>query len=889
MKINKYIALLILALLPSASFAFKFKTHVWIAQQVIDDLQDGKISISVDGRVHNYAVDQQIVDAILKNQKAYRMGNIGPDAAPDIIAGQLIIHPGTKTFGSDEWALFLEQYVRDYASRISDGDWYKYKENVCAQKDYDLDKFWNYYFANFSGGDEEDNNDTGTYLSYSDSLGILDAAADSYRDGPRDPKFQGSLDTEALAYQKGFLGHIAADTFAHSYVNYYAGDVFWLTDGELEVEKRHAAIETYIDKHLPDLPQGKAYNLIDSPSEFLANAFIFNDFASKQFATVDPELPISYFQVIHKFRKAIRNAASSCVWTAIERFSGQIATYALTGYVPSEHQVQAMNESLQDINNLGAETAENINKWKHKVDDIIADDTRRAFNKIDSALGKLESGIGKINELERKVNEAVDKVTNDFHGKSCDYEKKVCEKFCPPAVPCPCEIVKGPSCASYQPLQDAIKLRDAVIKERDEKIGGLISDLRENARKLGDAVEHTFEAFVALDNLAVSVTTYHTAALDPLHNALKRWDQNITKAMIAWVEAHAEAARQSIILGEKPFSDVDENCFKILSGISDCFKNDNPVFSAILDWKDRYGLSLLGVPPELTIALTEVNESLESISDFGDSSLRSAFLSASDNFTRVFLTNLQQNISKELSGIDVGAELTGYLLGDEAKEAYEDLLTVFSLGIDDRAVDRLFAQDKTNKALLVRQYFSQQLKQELAIGSNGKIQPDKFRALKNAVTLVKLSLLSSSQLNDLASDLGIVIPTYKYGDALYGNGLVAGAGGMLFPAPENNVIYGAIKNIDGSEQWKSKASEFPRQRGVFYDPNDITAANKTFNWVFGYSIHEEGPNVFTGFRFWEERPSGDSFYRLFDMPLHDDEFIGLPPALIVVIVNSILL
>ncbi|WP_374598840.1 zinc dependent phospholipase C family protein [Brevundimonas sp.] len=56
---------------------------------------------------------------------------------------------------------------------------------------------------------------------------------------------------EEVAFAYGQLIHAAGDTFAHSYVNNYAGGVFELTARwHKDVEKRHFQLEKYIDQHL---------------------------------------------------------------------------------------------------------------------------------------------------------------------------------------------------------------------------------------------------------------------------------------------------------------------------------------------------------------------------------------------------------------------------------------------------------------------------------------------------------------------------------------------------------------------------------------------------------------------------------------------------------------
>lgn len=96
--------------LTQSCYAFKIDTHVYIAQQVINDLGDGAVTILIDGKPYSFTVDPAIVRAITSNPAYFRMGAIGPDAYPDIIGGQNVIHPGDDAYagwGTSEWLRHL--------------------------------------------------------------------------------------------------------------------------------------------------------------------------------------------------------------------------------------------------------------------------------------------------------------------------------------------------------------------------------------------------------------------------------------------------------------------------------------------------------------------------------------------------------------------------------------------------------------------------------------------------------------------------------------------------------------------------------------------------------------------------------------------------------------
>lgn len=210
----KKLLTLFLLVLSFNSFSFDTKTHVYVSQQVLNDLEDGSLDI---GPFKNIPVDASVKNAILSNKRIYRMGNVGPDGFPDLISGQQTTHPGIEGgWNTDDWL----RHIR-------------------------------------SAGDS------------------------------------GSAEMKAFAY--GYLGHAAADTFAHTYVNWYAGDAFSLGNG-VEEEIRHTLVEKFIAKHQPKLRDnsgqyiGEPQDVIalagELPIASLVNNLILNDEVASQYDKV---------------------------------------------------------------------------------------------------------------------------------------------------------------------------------------------------------------------------------------------------------------------------------------------------------------------------------------------------------------------------------------------------------------------------------------------------------------------------------------------------------------------------------------------------------------------------------------------------------------------------
>src|SRR5262245_27517751 len=100
---------LLAALTPSRAWAFKIETHVWIAQQLLNDLATCRdpdrpsarcVTIALTDPVtrvttlKKLAVDNGLAESILAHAGQFRMGTVGPDGFPDLVGGQMTAHPG---------------------------------------------------------------------------------------------------------------------------------------------------------------------------------------------------------------------------------------------------------------------------------------------------------------------------------------------------------------------------------------------------------------------------------------------------------------------------------------------------------------------------------------------------------------------------------------------------------------------------------------------------------------------------------------------------------------------------------------------------------------------------------------------------------------------------
>ena len=230
---------------PEPADAWKPPTHlygVWAAVQ--DLLDDGALEFETsDGASYTARANPVIAEALKSDLPAFYAGAIGPDAYPDMLFGQGLIHPDTITHNGDSPGLESSPPPKTSQSYM----W--------------ADHLWNAAWASYEIA--------------------------------QTPQARSSALTN-IAFALGYAaGHYNGDVWAHTWVNSFAGGVFPdFTDlSNADISIRHVIIEGYTDKHRPGFESDGGFG-IDAPEQFIADQLIFSDFARDH---ADPILVIGMF------------------------------------------------------------------------------------------------------------------------------------------------------------------------------------------------------------------------------------------------------------------------------------------------------------------------------------------------------------------------------------------------------------------------------------------------------------------------------------------------------------------------------------------------------------------------------------------------------------------
>ena len=99
--------------LPVEAYAWGKMTHVYTANLISEDAEDNYAVINYpydnkdSAKSFHFPIPEEFLQAINTYPDAFRAGALGPDVYPDIITGQMYIHPETETIDSGEWVTLL--------------------------------------------------------------------------------------------------------------------------------------------------------------------------------------------------------------------------------------------------------------------------------------------------------------------------------------------------------------------------------------------------------------------------------------------------------------------------------------------------------------------------------------------------------------------------------------------------------------------------------------------------------------------------------------------------------------------------------------------------------------------------------------------------------------
>ena len=405
---------LIISFLYVNSFSFDTRTHVWIAQEIMNDLNDSKVTIEPFGE---FEVSQELSSAILTNKKVFRMGNIGPDGFPDVVGGQVTVHPGLEDgFIDDEESQMVHGWKSD--------EWFEW---IISQAKTPQEK--------------------------------------------------------AFAY--GFLLHGASDTFAHTYVNMYAGDIFDMNDGETDVEKRHIFLEKFISDRLPPMRDNEGVLVGDYwesvaiddelPISFIKENLLMNTSVAQQYALSSTA---SYLSMMYDFREKIAALDDEDTELTLQKDLEEATNECDTSWY--------LGKYLLSIFKSQDEACSTKDYLKVKLDKLKSLElTSYSFKR--AWLVKIDDAIDAYIKTSSRVSQEFMKVSGDSYAEFSEWLTCYSSAFSDPTTAISSTIQE--TCKLSQDVEEKLSfLSDVVPKSEFNAISKLKSDVKALSSTLGSDI-----------------------------------------------------------------------------------------------------------------------------------------------------------------------------------------------------------------------------------------------------------------------------------------------------------------------------------------------------------------------------------------------------------------
>lgn len=734
------VAMLLAFFVPPKANAFKVDTHVWIAQEIIDDIQDGMLSING----HDVPVNSLTRRIILENQDVFRAGSIGPDAAPDVLIGQMLIHPGKEGGGV-----------------INTNEWIRHFENI-------------------SGNNEE------------------------------------------RAFAKGMWVHAAADVMSHTYVNMYSGDVFELgahlarSQPDLEPDRRHFLLESYIAKYTPNLPNNMTYygsvrlpRKVDLPNltcGFLRNGeydevcqirkigieadrrnlgtnkdnYILRNFfydpdqirlnvsQGKSASSGYPQA-FSYYnasgahaKAIYNLRYKIEQLIQSDKLREMDEYVARTLVYNWTGL--DIQDADLLVDLAQDVQGLSYKSTREVNRIRQQLEDILEKTNLKSNEITQSAAREVDRNLQKVHSLHIGILDLETKILS----KQSEIRNKACKLFTPKFI---CNLIKKVE-------KELINLRSSVA--------GKISEFALDKNNLSHSIRNLHELVQDVNTVRRSQNdvTWDLALVlqmdaNPIRALLINWATGIDKAMLDYQNVGLEMMKSSMNPSQnaldplKKWALTDCSLVKI-AGLGDKLGSSTcRLFRSVKDLEDELGF------------LADVVTSVSPVS-------------------YVIEREIQKIVDKEIQ--ELKTEFVRYLTVENFDEIEPELAAFVNLlhskDINDSHLNYEFNQSSSsnNNGYLSIPDAAQRIKKEMGLtssGCNGKSQcfnKNTYPVVKNAVTLAKMALLNQSELEVLANKIGIS----KYA--------------FISSANQKNLLDSSVFSIDGSHQWHDGKPSYPRSK-----------------------------------------------------------------------------
>jgi hypothetical protein len=819
-------------LISVACYAWGLKTHLWVGQQVINDVVDDcniKI-VLISGQIRNYPVSDELCNAIRSNPEAFRAGNLGPDSFPDPIVGQTTTHPGVEGgWATDKWLSHILNSART-AEELAFA--YGFVAHAAA------DVFAHSYVNHYAG----------------DLFQLTDGET--------------SVELRHFALEKYIESKTPAIVHSDSEVP--------LSSAGLSVPKRFLASALIYNESVVR-EYAKAKSGLHLASLHAARG------AVQQSAKSSKTIVDGVAKVISEYYKLQAEQLVGVQQAEIGLRAAQVALDR-AAFISSEEE-RLLREVREELKEL-------LKKIKANEDFIFAYPglLSNHLNAITAAAAEANRLRGAIAGFQEDINKLNTELIGIIAENACKYSKQVCaweikDEACL-ILPISCSYIWVckfvdevlPRCEDIRRqityLSNRINtfrtyLEVEVLRELSEVAAKAALEARKReADALGlslDAAKLALEPAIALREIQVAeaqkalrIAQVQLAEAQRLIREAKD-AIDLTKKLIGQIEDFAKRYNLVTLFFtnwidglNRAGDDYIQASFNSTLGILNSSGN---AFEPYQRWLQCSLMSYLGVPWQVSFAFCEVKDKFDELKAEIDKlkmSLPEPLQWAIDPLGALqdeILTKLKPEIWK---AVETAAD---FVLKPPAGR-FIRMLANPTLVTESALVDSYSNRNSAeNKALLFFPNIVQMVNTDIGLSSSGQLNAETFHAMRNSVLLAKLSLLDARQLNQIFKDLAGDVAT-RYGAKLYEEE----------KAGRFTLLLDAVRSIDGNHQWQPFGLPYPRSEGA-PEPKDPNLRR------FGHSVHDH-PHF--GLRlFADPTARNEVFLRIFSGPIEGSLMLNI--------------
>lgn len=753
------LALALITLFSSTpSRAYGLRTHLWIAQQIINDLQrDCEVTVGGVGVV----IPERVCLAIRRAPQAFLAGSLGPDAYPDLITGQVTAHPGIP------------------------GDWR-----------------------------------TSNWIAH-----MLRSA---------------SSEQEA-AFSAGYAVHAASDTFAHSYVNAYAGDIFSLGD-ERAVELRHFILEKYIDHRLP--VGGPDPMSMRVPADYLRDQLVYNRDAARNAGRSGIALHIPAMNVVWETVNELEDKAEALEDVAADALSTILATYAdLTARLATgDAQLVIARENFRLHEQRLALQKAALDEAKRVLDaaidaarrnqELILQSERRA-QLARAAIREAESALNTANNLYSDLQRNLVGLQHEIADIPRRIMDRVCSEYCNDCEwwDVGCHVVCNTVCRLVEianPVWERLNDQIAGVRRRiidtEQNIRNQTARIAARTAEVAVALQAKLEAEALSAALNIAQATAQ-AVYDPIkaafdaEEALFRTARELVERLRQEIESLREQIVNATNIREAIRELIDRS--NIISGYFNNWRNgleragsayietalvasqrlatdQGGAMSAYLEWVRCHGSAYTPVPYQVGEFSCQVEEFYDNAKREVDALIERILPEPVARLYRDY-TDLKSLLKERLKDeLETAALAFARLIAPDGSTA--DLIDVMARpeNATPGRLNQVFGEvgDANGKALLTFENMAAGVDRDLGL-TNGRLDPRRFAPLAHPLTMSKLALLDQPELRRLTWRLGGNPAELQLGQ----------------DHPRYTILQDTLRSIDGNHQWQPFGLPYARSDG----------------------------------------------------------------------------